>query len=82
MKLTAEQIDRFEEEGFLVVRQALGDADLDPVIEEYEAHIERRAGELKAEARTASPKAWQEAMDAEVLEVVREALTAGIEKDD
>lgn len=27
-------------------------------------------GELKAEARTASPKAWQEAMDAEVLELV------------
>ena len=51
MKLTAEQIDRFEEEGFLVVRQALGAADLDPVIEEYEAHIERRAGELKAEAK-------------------------------
>jgi hypothetical protein len=51
MRLTAQQIDRFEEEGFLVVRQALGDADLDPVTEEYEAHIDRRAGELKAEAK-------------------------------
>ena len=51
MKLTLEQIDRFEEEGFLIVRQALGDADLDPVIEEYEAYIDRRAGELKAEAK-------------------------------
>lgn len=51
MALSQEQIDHFHEEGYLVVRGGLSDADLDPVIREYEAHIDRRAGELKAEGK-------------------------------
>jgi phytanoyl-CoA hydroxylase len=39
MRLTASQIDRFDEEGYLVVENALHDSDLDPVIHEYEGHI-------------------------------------------
>jgi phytanoyl-CoA hydroxylase len=43
-----EQVDQFENQGYLVMREVLTDADLDPVIAEYEEHIDRRAGELKA----------------------------------
>lgn len=46
MKLTQAQIDQFNAEGYLVVRQALQESDLDPVIDEYAAHIDRRAHEL------------------------------------
>ena len=50
MKLNAAQIAQFETEGYLLLRGALADADLDPVIAEYEAHIERRAEEFLAAA--------------------------------
>jgi hypothetical protein len=46
MKLSQAQIDQFNTEGYLVVRSALTDADLDPVIDEYASHIDRRAHEL------------------------------------
>jgi len=51
MELTKEQTDQFEEQGNLVVRGALSNADLDPVIEEYEDHVDRRAAELKSEGK-------------------------------
>ena len=51
MRLSVEQVEQFEEEGYLVVEGALEDSDLDPVIEEYEAHVERRARELLAEGK-------------------------------
>ena len=45
MRLTASQIDRFEEEGYLVVENALDDSDLNPVVQDYEEYI----GELAQE---------------------------------
>ncbi len=51
MGLTREQQNQFEEQGYLVIRGGLADTDLDPVIEEYAAHIDRRARELKAEGK-------------------------------
>lgn len=48
MILSQPQIERFKEEGFLIVEGALEDGDLDPVIEEYEAHIDARARQLYA----------------------------------
>jgi ectoine hydroxylase-related dioxygenase (phytanoyl-CoA dioxygenase family) len=48
MSLTARQIDRFHTDGYLVVENALTDADLGPVIREYEERIDRRARELHA----------------------------------
>ena len=48
MKLNAEQVVQFEELGYLLLRGALTDADLDPVIAEYEAHIGRRAEQMLA----------------------------------
>ena len=48
MKLSADQIAQFEEEGYLLLRGALADADLDPVIAEYEEHIAHRAEDLLA----------------------------------
>lgn len=37
MQLSAEQAARFEADGYLVVRGALEEGDLNPVIEEHEA---------------------------------------------
>ena len=51
MKLTQEQVAQFEADGFLLVRSALPDADLDPLIAEYEAHIDKRARQLHAEGK-------------------------------
>jgi hypothetical protein len=51
MKLSKEQFEHFNEEGFLVADNALTDSDLDPIIHEYEEHIGRRAGELLEEGK-------------------------------
>jgi len=48
MKLTPQQIDQFWTEGYLVIEDALDDGDIDPVVEEYAAWIDRRALELHA----------------------------------
>jgi hypothetical protein len=48
MKLSQQQIDFFNREGFLVAENALKDSDLNPLIQEYEAYIDRRARELLA----------------------------------
>ena len=48
MKLTPQQIDQFWTEGYLVIEDALDDGDIDPVVEEYAAWIDRRARELHA----------------------------------
>jgi phytanoyl-CoA hydroxylase len=48
MRLSVTQIEQFQENGFLIVENALDDADIDPVIAEYEVHIDRRARELLA----------------------------------
>ena len=46
MGLSQEQLQHFKEEGFLLIRDALADSDLDSVIREYEEHIDQRAREL------------------------------------
>ena len=51
MRLSVEQVEQFNEEGYLIVEGALEDGDLDPVIEEYEAHIDQRSRELLAEGK-------------------------------
>lgn len=51
MQLSAAQIEQFEENGFLIVENALDDADIDPVIADYEGHIDRRARQLLAEGK-------------------------------
>lgn len=51
MQLSAAQIEQFEKNGFLIVENALDDADIGPVIAEYEGHIDRRAHELLAEGK-------------------------------
>lgn len=51
MQLSATQREQFEENGFFIVENALDDADIDPVIAEYEAHIDRRARQLLAEGK-------------------------------
>jgi hypothetical protein len=48
MKLNAEQIAGFHREGYLVVDGLFADADLQPVIDEIGAEIDRRARELVA----------------------------------
>ena len=48
MHLTPEQVAQFAEDGYLLLRGALTDDDLDPIIAEYEEYIGRRAEELLA----------------------------------
>ena len=48
MSLTEVQVQQFNDDGYLLVEGGLNDADLDPVIEEYAAHIDGRARELLA----------------------------------
>lgn len=48
MKLTQNQIDQFQAEGYLVVKHALATNDLTPVLDEYAAYIDQRARELYA----------------------------------
>ena len=48
MTLSPRQIDRFYTDGYLVIEDALPEADLAPVIREYEERIDRRARELHA----------------------------------
>jgi hypothetical protein len=51
MRLSARQREHFREQGYVLVEGALSDADLDPVIEAYEAFIDGRARELHREGR-------------------------------
>lgn len=51
MQLSKEYQEHFEREGYVVVRGGLQDSDLDPVIGEYEAYIDKRARELQAEGK-------------------------------
>ena len=43
MELSQNQLKHFKEEGFLLIRNALTDNDLDAVVQEYEKHIDQRA---------------------------------------
>lgn len=51
MTLTKSQREQFSEEGYVVIESALTDADLHPVIHDYEQVIDRLAKELYAEGR-------------------------------
>src|SRR5450631_483578 len=48
MALTTDQVRQFHEEGYLVVENVLLDDDLQPVIDEINTEIDRRARELVA----------------------------------
>ena len=51
MELNSTQTAQFAAEGYLLLRNVLADSDLDPIIAEYEQHIDRRAKELLAEGK-------------------------------
>ena len=51
MKLTENQLQSFRENGYLVAEGVVTDADLAPVIGEYETWIDRQAGALQAAGR-------------------------------
>lgn len=53
MKLTAEQVGAFREDGVVVVEDVVTEDDLAPMIHEYEAWIDRRARQLQAEGKIA-----------------------------
>ena len=46
MKLTGEQIEEFRTNGVLIVKNALYESELDPVIDELETWVDKRACEL------------------------------------
>lgn len=51
MKLTADQIEQFNTKGVLIVKGAVEEPELDPVINELEAWVDRRAYELHSEGK-------------------------------
>ena len=51
MKLTTDQIASFERDGYLLAKGAITQADLQPVIDELSAWIDRRAHALQAEGK-------------------------------
>ncbi|MCZ7648386.1 MAG: phytanoyl-CoA dioxygenase family protein [Planctomycetota bacterium] len=51
LQLSATQMERFDRDGYLVVRDVFSDADLQPVIEEIEAEVDSRARKLFAEGK-------------------------------
>lgn len=51
MELTGAQIEQFNDQGYLLIRQALAPVDLAPVIDEYTAYIDKRAQELYTTGR-------------------------------
>ena len=51
MKLSQAQIDRFHEDGYLQLDDALASADINPVIWEFEGIIDQRARDLYAKGR-------------------------------
>jgi phytanoyl-CoA hydroxylase len=71
MQLTPEQRVQFAEEGYLLLRGALDDSDLDPVIAEYEAHIAHRAEQFMA-AGTITDLHADKPFDRRLVEICRE----------
>lgn len=71
MKLTDAQIAQFAAEGYLLLRGALADADLDPIIAEYEEYIGHRAEELLAAGKISSLYA-AEPFDRRLVSICRE----------
>lgn len=53
MKLTEAQVQAFRHDGIVVVENVVTDADLAPVIHEYEAWIDNRARQLQTEGKLA-----------------------------
>lgn len=71
MQLSPEQVTQFAEDGYLLLRGALTDADLDPIIAEYEEYIGRRAEELLA-AGDISALYADEPFDRRLISICRE----------
>ena len=71
MQLTPEQVAQFAEDGYLLLRGALTDADLDPIIAEYEEYIGRRAEELLAAGHISALYA-DEPFDRRLISICRE----------
>lgn len=46
MKLSQEQYRQFDDEGYVIVKQGLSDTDLNPMIQEIKAFVDRRAADL------------------------------------
>ena len=57
MSLPASQIEQFHHDGYLVVNDVLSEAELNPLIDEYTAYIDRRAQELVAAGQLSQPYA-------------------------
>ncbi len=71
MQLSPKQVAQFAEDGYLLLRGALTDADLDPIIAEYEGYIGCRAEELLAAGHISSLYA-DEPFDRRLISICRE----------
>jgi phytanoyl-CoA hydroxylase len=73
MKLTEDQIGQFENEGYLVVKGALTQDDLLPIIEEYTAYIDQRAKQMY-DAGEISDLYEDEPFDRRIWKISRDCL--------
>ncbi len=72
MRLSQAQIDMFSKEGYLHLNDALGPADINPVVWEYEGIIDQRARKLFAEGKIISLYE-REPFDRRILRIAEEA---------
>eukprot|EP01051_Picozoa_sp_SAG22_P000202 SAG22_NODE_4_length_44774_cov_362.122149_23_plen_191_part_00 len=54
MGLTADEIERWNRDGYVLIRNVLSQEDLQPLIDDYEFIVERIAADLLAQGRTKS----------------------------
>lgn len=73
MRLSPAQIAHFDREGYVVAQNALGAADLAPVIRAYAEYIDRRAGQLCAQGRLSRTYA-EEPFDRRLARISEETL--------
>ena len=71
MKLNDEQIVQFSTDVYLLLRGALTDTDLDPIIAEYQAHVDVRAEGLLAAGKISQLYA-DEPFDRRLISICRE----------
>ena len=71
MRLNSPQIAQFAEEGYLLLRGALADTALDPIIAEYEAHVDGRAEGVLAAGKISQLYA-DEPFDRRLISICRE----------
>ncbi len=77
MRLTQEQVNRYFEDGFLLVENVFTDADLQPVVDEFDEMVEEYAQRLYDAGKIANTHA-DKAFDTRLAAIAKELPNAGV----